>query len=123
MNISTANVCRRVAAATLCCAIFSGLSSVPAGAVGLEPASLTVKYGDLDVSRPEGSTVLYNRIRAAAQRVCAPLEGGGAGLAANKRLTGCIDKAISDAVKTVPQSVRLASRQSRLQLSGAASKR
>jgi UrcA family protein len=121
MNISTTNAFRRLAAATLCGAIYSGLSSLPAGAAGLEPLSVTVKYGDLDVSRPEGSTILYSRIRAAAERVCSPLEGGG--VAAKMRLNGCIDRAISEAVKTIPQPVRLASGQNSLQASRSASAR
>jgi len=78
-------------------------------------------YSDLDVSRPEGSTILYSRIRAAAERVCSPLEGGG--VAAKMRLNGCIDRAISEAVKTIPQPVRLASGQNSLQASRSASAR
>ena len=126
MNISTTGAIRRLAAATLCGAISSGLTALPAGAAGLEPPlSVTVKYGDLDVSRPQGATALYGRIRAAAEKVCSPVEAGG--VAAKMRFNGCIDKAISDAVTKVhqpelsafdnakrrtPQPIRLAFRQS-----------
>ena len=125
MNNSTTNAIRGLAAATLCGAISSGLTALPAGAAGLAPPSVTVKYGDLDVSRPQGATTLYSRIRAAAERVCSPAESGG--IAAKMRFKGCIDQAISDAVKTVhqpelsafdsakrqtPQPIRVAFRQS-----------
>ena len=125
MNISTTNAIR-LAAATLCGAISSGLTSLPAGAAGLEPLSVTVKYGDLDVSRPQGAATLYSRIRAAAEKVCSPLEGGG--VAAKMRFNACIDRAISDAVETIhqpelsafysakrgtPRPIRVAFRQSR----------
>jgi UrcA family protein len=118
MNTSTASLIRRISAATLCIAVLSGFSSTPAVAAAFEPLSITVRYGDLDVSRAAGSTILYNRIRAAAERVCSPLDGGS--LAAKARLKGCIDKAVSDAIKTIPQRLNLAS--GRLQPSRAASK-
>ena len=120
MNINATNASSRLAAAALCGALCLGLC-LPAGATGLEPLTVTVKYGDLDVSRPEGSAALRSRIRGAAERVCSPLDGGG--IAEKVRLNECIDKAISDAVRTFPQPVRLASRQSRLPASRAASAR
>jgi UrcA family protein len=120
MNISTTNLIRSLSAATLCVAILSGFTSMPAGAAAFEPLSVTVRYGDLDLSRAAGSTILYNRIRAAAERVCSPLDGGG--LAAKTRLKDCIDKAVSDAIRTVPRPLRLTSSQGRLQSSRAVPK-
>jgi UrcA family protein len=126
MNIITTSASRRLVAATLLGAISSSFIAPSAGAAGLEPLSVTVKYGDLDVSRAQGAITLYSRIRAAAEKVCSPFEAGG--VAAKMRFNGCIDKAISDAVKTIhqpelsafysakrgmPQPIRLAFRQSR----------
>jgi len=37
----------------------------------LEP-SVTVRYGDLNLSSKDGARTLYNRIRTAAQTVCGP---------------------------------------------------
>ena len=101
MNISPTNAIRRLVAGTLCTAIYLGLTALPAGAAELDRLSVTVKYGDLDVTRPQGATILYGRIRAAAKKVCLPLEAGD--VAAKMRFDGCIDKAISDAVKTIQQ--------------------
>ena len=101
MNISSTNAIRRIVAGTLCTAIYLGLTAPPAAAAELDRLSVTVKYGDLDVTRPQGATILYGRIRAAAKKVCSPLEAGN--VAAKMRFDGCIDKAISDAVKTIQQ--------------------
>lgn len=45
------------------------LSSI-AGAAEESPLNETVKYGDLDLSRPSGVKALYQRIEAASGRVC-----------------------------------------------------
>ena len=41
-----------------------------AQAFSAEPASITVKYGDLDLSTPSGAHTLYSRISGAARTVC-----------------------------------------------------
>jgi UrcA family protein len=60
------------------------------------PHTLTVNFGDLDAAHPQGASVLYQRIRAAAQSVCSPFEGGS--LNDKARLKDCVDASIADAV-------------------------
>ena len=59
----------------------------------------TVKFGDLNISNPEGAKALYGRIRAAARDVCemsATYEW-----LARPAVKKCIDTAIDKAVKDV----------------------
>jgi UrcA family protein len=79
--------------ALLCCAALSSAN-------GLDLREVTVKFGDLDVSRPEGATRLYRRIRAAAKEVCSP---DGYGLVAATQADSCVDKSIAEAVAKVNQ--------------------
>jgi UrcA family protein len=77
-----------------------GLAALPAVADSLAPPlQVTVKFADLDISHPQGATVLYNRIRAAARKVCSPFDRGGP---LDKMVFGsCIQKSIADAVTAV----------------------
>jgi UrcA family protein len=38
----------------------------------LNPAPITVRYGDLNLANPEGARVLYRRISVAARNACGP---------------------------------------------------
>jgi UrcA family protein len=58
-----------------------------------------VRFSDLDVSKPEGATALYARIRHAARIVCAPGESREMGLAAIYR--ACMEDSIASAVAKV----------------------
>jgi UrcA family protein len=51
-------------------ALALSLSAFPAANAGEEPVTLTVKFGDLNVSKPRGAAVLYDRIRTAAESLC-----------------------------------------------------
>jgi UrcA family protein len=72
-------------------------------ALGAPPAadvpSVIVSYADLDLSNPAGADTLYERIKAAARKVCAPL--------ATKELSriglwrDCYEQAVSNAVATI----------------------
>ena len=100
MNITTiTKVLRRSGAAALCGVIASSFAALPAASDSFAPLTVRVKFGDLDVSRPQDAAVLYGRIRAAAERVCSPY--GASGLAAKTHLDACINEAISNAVTTV----------------------
>jgi UrcA family protein len=94
MNTTIQNTAR--AAAFLCGAIALCTVHVAAGN-GL--ASKTVSYADIDISQPAGAKVLYSRIAAAAQEVCAL--SGYKDLGAMQRVNGCVDHAINNAVKKV----------------------
>lgn len=64
-----------------------------------EVPSVTVSYADLDLSTPFGAQTLYQRIKRAASKVCAPL--------ASKQLAramlwrDCYEQAVANAVTTI----------------------
>lgn len=77
----------------------SGAMSSSARAYQETPISKVVRFGDLDITKPEGAKILYRRIQFAAQQVCAPplsrtLEGSVAERA-------CTRTAIDHAVRQV----------------------
>ena len=84
-------------------AIFSALVSsfaavCRAADTGDMPKAI-VKYADLDVSTSMGAATLYNRIRFAAEGVCAPLDHGD--LASKMHQGICVKQAIEGAVTEV----------------------
>jgi len=76
-----------------------GFAVFPAVADSSDAPQATVKYGDLNVASPEGTAVLYARIRHAARNVCLQFDGDH--LDASGQREACINKAISDAVTKV----------------------
>jgi UrcA family protein len=84
-------------------AIFSALAlsftAVSAAADSNPVRSSVVKFGDLNLSSPEGADTLYRRIRGAASNVCWLTTG--ADDPAKTLVAGCIHKAVSDAVSKV----------------------
>jgi UrcA family protein len=89
----------------LCTAIYcvlgaAGVCAFAASAGAAEsPPSKTVRYSDLDISKPAGAKTLYARIRAAARDVCALSFAGDPVLSAAAH--ACIDTAIDNAVRKV----------------------
>jgi UrcA family protein len=75
-----------------------GIQSANAGSPQDVP-SVVVPFGDLDLSRSEGATVLYRRLRSAAETVCAPLDDRG--VARHMSFKACVQSAISAAVAKV----------------------
>jgi UrcA family protein len=65
-----------------------------------DPPSKTVQFADLDLSGTQGAAVLYDRLRAAAETVCAPLDDRDV-LARHMRFKACMQSAISSAVAKV----------------------
>ena len=63
--------------------------------------SVVVHFADLDLSRSEGATVLYHRLKGAAETVCAPLDDRD--LARHMSFKACVQNAISTAVAKVDQ--------------------
>jgi UrcA family protein len=80
---------------------FAGISV--AGDIGAR--SMTVKYGDLDLSTKQGASTLYSRIVQAARSVCDVSDESPWALGAEH---GCITKAVADAVTKVGQSQLIA---------------
>lgn len=103
MNAMTpVNRFRSVMAIMLFGSMASGLGVLPAEADSSDVPQFAVKFGDLNISSPQGARVLYGRIRAAAEKVCSPYDGRG--LDAKMHLNGCIDTAILGAVTRVNNS-------------------
>jgi UrcA family protein len=104
MNTPMVTVARTV---TLCIAATLGLNAAAASAGGLSRDELvagpTLKYvvpfQDLDLTKIEGTTALYGRLRYAARMVCEPVHSRQLGLAEKYR--ACVDEAIADAVAKI----------------------
>jgi UrcA family protein len=61
--------------------------------------SVTLQFHSTDLNTPQGISVLYRRIRAAASTVCDRLDG--ASLEEKARWHKCFDKAVAEAVAHV----------------------
>jgi UrcA family protein len=104
MNKSMATAAR---ALTICIAATLGFNAADASAgspsndqsVTDAAPKYVVQFPDLDLSKIEGATTLYARLRHAARVVCDPLESREIELAQKYR--GCMDKAVADAVASV----------------------
>ncbi len=95
--INTSTPVRRLFAAAIFGALAAGFTGLSAAADGNIERSVTVKFGDLNLSNPQGASALYSRIVAAAHQVCdAPVD-----LASMAKAKACLNKAISDAVTRV----------------------
>jgi UrcA family protein len=66
----------------------------------LEPHSITVHYEDLNTNTPRGASMLYQRIRIAAETVCGDL-GSTRSLVLLSRYAKCVHGAIGAAVASV----------------------
>ena len=102
MNTQTTSRSFRCVLATAVLSAFAcSLATVCTAADRMNPPQTTVKYADLNVSKPEGAAALYARIQRAARQVCLPLDGDG--LSSKVRMGACVHKAIADAVAKVGQ--------------------
>jgi UrcA family protein len=100
-TLSTSNRGYSLLAAALFGVFASSFAALQAAADSFDPLHVTVKFGDLDVSQPQGATVLYRRIRAAAEAVCSPYDRSD--LESKRRLSVCVKNATADAITTVNQ--------------------
>jgi UrcA family protein len=99
MNTETFNQVRTAIAAVLFGALAT-VAALPASANGYDsPPQITIKFGDLDISKPQGAAALYARIRAAAKVVCPRIEERNLG--EKVRNDACVDHAILIAVTQV----------------------
>jgi UrcA family protein len=98
MDIRTTSTRFRTIFATAILCAFSAGFGISARADGINERSITVKYGDLNLSNPQGANTLYSRIVGAAHEVCdLPFEG----LSFRAEAQACREKAIADAVMKV----------------------
>jgi len=70
-----------------------------------DPPSVTVRFADLDLSRPAGAATLYNRLKGAARVVCRELDPRDSVASdlkpARQQYQSCMDKAIIGAVAKI----------------------
>lgn len=92
MNTRTKNPIRIAAAVAL-------FAAVTAGAHTGDVPQVHVKYADLNVNTTAGASVLYERIRSAADRVCGT--PGAHDLARIGQAQACAARAIAEAVTAV----------------------
>ena len=81
---------------TMMFALALGFQSAAHAAPPQNVPSVVVKFADLDLSRSEGARVLYQRLKRAAEAICAPLDDRE--LARHMHFTACLQNAISTAV-------------------------
>jgi UrcA family protein len=100
MKIATSSALPSMIATALL--TITGLASAgTALAWGYSGEALTKKvtYGDLNLDDEQGAKALYNRIRSAAQEVCAPFESKE--LARRIPWQTCVDHAVTSGVEQV----------------------
>jgi UrcA family protein len=101
--IASTKLSRLLAAAT-----FGALAlSCGAGAAAARQTDVSqtvVKFGDLNLSNPQGAATLYRRIVVAAHEVCGSFDVDSIDFAARALTNACVHKAIADAVTKVGQS-------------------
>jgi len=80
-----------------------GLGAASLGAIAATPdsdaPSITVRYGDLDLSTDQGTRVLYRRLSGAANLVCPIVDNRD--LSASTQAAQCRATAIATAVKKI----------------------
>jgi len=69
--------------------------------LGVSVRTVTVRYGDLDISTTAGAKTLYQRIRGAARTVCGEERDYDLGLDARRYWMSCYQSAINGAVDKV----------------------
>jgi UrcA family protein len=83
--------------------VAASFTVVCAAADNTETVSVVVKYGDLNVSNPEGAATLYRRIATAARNVCGSYDTDSWHRVSRASVEACVHKAIADAVTKVGQ--------------------
>jgi UrcA family protein len=95
---------RRLIATAIVGTLASSFAVVCAAADDIETVSVVVKFGDLNVSNPQGAATLYGRIAAAAHNVCGSYDSNDVfHQGSRSRVNACVRKAIADAVTKVGQ--------------------
>jgi UrcA family protein len=94
-------------AMTICLAAIAGFNAADtsAGSLSSDPSASdgllkqVVRFHDLDLSKIEGVTTLYARLRHAGRAVCDPFKSRDMWFPEKQR--ACMDKAIADAVASI----------------------
>jgi UrcA family protein len=96
--MKTSNYTRRIAMASVA-AICVASATMGAHADEFDAPTRTVRYGDLNLNTSAGISVLYKRIRYAAEEVCGDAKWRG--LAAAAAAKACVDHAVYVSVRSV----------------------
>lgn len=76
-------------------------SQLAHGGPAPDALSMTVKFADLDLTRSAGTAVLYQRLKGAAQTVCAPFDARSRDLQSQVHFKQCVQSAIGTAVARI----------------------
>jgi UrcA family protein len=101
-RMTTSNLPRRITTAIFVALAFT-CGAVSIAADNSDVPQALVKFGDLNLSDPQGAITLYSRIAAAANTVCKPFDIDSRNLGSRARLDACVHKAIANAVTKVNQ--------------------
>ena len=93
--------CPGLTQTAIICVLASGLATIGAAADSSDMPRAIVKFGDLNLSNPQGAAKLYSRVVAAADMVCKPFDINSRNLGSRARLDACVHKAIAGAVTTI----------------------
>jgi len=63
---------------------------------------VVVRFGDLNLSTPAGAAALRNRLRMAAERVCAPRPSTGMDLTGASHFSACFKRSYAAALAAAP---------------------
>jgi UrcA family protein len=77
-------------------AVVAMIPALPAVAGDALAPKVTVKFADLDVSKPHDVAVLYSRIVSASEELCAPFDRNDMVLA--RKMRACVNSAVASAV-------------------------
>lgn len=89
-------------------ALALGCGAVSIAADRSDVPQAVVKFGDLNLSNPQGAATLYNRIVFAAHEVCKSFDADIRDLVSHAQLNACVHMAIADAVTKVGQAELIA---------------
>ena len=93
----------RLVAATILGTLTLGCAAVCVASDSGDVPHAVVKFGDLNLSSPDGATKLYGRIKGAAKDVCGSFDTNARDLTDLAAVNTCIHNAVRDAVARVNQ--------------------
>ena len=101
-TMNTSATLRRLMAIAMVSAVTANFA-VLARAADSDAPQITVKYGELNVSTPQGVAEQYRRIHVAAERVCGSFDGRD--LASKAHRDTCVHDAIAGAIQKAANPV------------------
>ena len=78
---------------------------ITCGTAMADPSSITIKLDGIDLTRPESVSMVHERIRLAASKVCLNILLN-YGPSASTAYSDCVDRATEAAVRTIDRKMR-----------------